>query len=113
MNDLIVIGGGPGGIAAAAYALHLGLETILIAPDLGGRVNHGFSIQGIDNVETVHGAELTHTLAAKIGPDSHVPEGVRSIDAVDDGFRVTLLHGDFYLTRALVVATGAKPRRLH
>jgi thioredoxin reductase len=37
MHDLIVIGGGPAGLAATAYALGKGLDVLLIGTTLGGR----------------------------------------------------------------------------
>ena len=36
MRDLVIVGGGPAGLAAAAYALHLRLDTVVAAPNLGG-----------------------------------------------------------------------------
>lgn len=114
MYDLLVIGGGPGGVAAAAYGLHLGLKTLLIAPDLGGKVNSPFSIKGLLNVETVHGARLVRTFASKIGPTSYLGQTVSAIEEVEGGgFNVMLGDGSSCEGQAMVLCTGAKPRRLY
>ena len=34
--DALVIGGGPSGIAATSYGVQLGLDTLMVTPDLGG-----------------------------------------------------------------------------
>ena len=37
MYDLIILGGGPAGLTAAAYAIRKRLDVLLISPDLGGK----------------------------------------------------------------------------
>lgn len=113
MYDLLVIGGGPGGVAAAAYGLHLGLKTVLIAPDLGGKVNYPFSIKGLLNVETVHGARLVRTFASKIGPTAYLAQTVSAVEEVEGGFKATLGDGSSCEGQTIVLSTGAKPRRLY
>lgn len=113
MHDLIIIGGGPGGVAAAAYGLHLGLDTLLIAPDLGGKVNYSFAIRGIRATDTVYGAEMMRTFAANIGPDTFREGSVESVEPIEGGFRVTLEQGGMPEGRSLVLSTGARPRRLY
>ncbi len=39
MHDVIIIGAGPAGLAAAAYCLRKRLDILVIAPDLGGKAN--------------------------------------------------------------------------
>jgi NADH-dependent peroxiredoxin subunit F len=113
MYDLLIVGGGPAGVAAAAYGQQLGLETLLISPDLGGKINYGFSLRGLPEVETVHGASLVHTFAAKIAPGSHLTQTVSEIEEIEGGFSVKLTGGEAVEGRTLVLATGAKPRRLY
>jgi glycine/D-amino acid oxidase-like deaminating enzyme len=40
--DLIILGGGPAGLTAAAYAIRKRIETMLISEDLGGKTNYQF-----------------------------------------------------------------------
>ncbi|MGB0385653.1 MAG: NAD(P)/FAD-dependent oxidoreductase [Ardenticatenaceae bacterium] len=113
MKDLLIIGGGPGGVAAAAYGVHLGLSTLIISPDLGGKVNYRFSIKNFPYIETVYGSDLVRTFAAKIGPKGHLREEVSTISEIPGGFRVTVASGDTHEGRILIIATGAKPRLLY
>ena len=113
MKDVLIIGGGPGGVAAAAYAIHLGLSTLVISPDLGGKVNYRFSIKDLAYIESVYGADLVRTFAAKIGPAAHLRREVNKIEKIKEGFRVLTTSGEECTGRALIIATGAKPRRLY
>ncbi len=112
MLDIIVVGGGPGGVAATAHAQRLGLKARLISPELGGKINYRFAVRGQPEVETVDGADLVRCFAARIAPETHLPHGVSAIEEIAGGFRVVSDSGEEYTARALVLATGAKPRRL-
>ncbi|MBA3533357.1 MAG: FAD-dependent oxidoreductase [Ardenticatenales bacterium] len=113
MHDLLVVGGGPGGVAAAAYGLHLGLDTLIISPDLGGKVNYHFELEGLPAIDTVHGSKLTQIFAAKIDLSSHLAQSVSAVEEIPGGFRVTPEQGEPQEGKTLVIATGAKPRRLY
>ena len=57
--DLIIIGGGPGGLSAGVYAMRAALKTILLemaAP--GGQVNNSDSVENWPGDEHISGAEL-------------------------------------------------------
>ena len=57
--DLIIVGGGPGGLSAGIYAMRAALKTILIemgAP--GGQVNNSDSVENWPGDEHIGGAEL-------------------------------------------------------
>lgn len=113
MHDLLVIGAGPGGIAATAYANQMGLDVRVVAPDLGGKVNYPFSLRGTHYTDVVYGAELTRTLLEKVSPDQHLPTEAASIAPIEGGFRVSMANALPVEARTLVLAMGAKPRRLY
>ena len=58
MNDLIIVGGGPAGVAAAVYAARKRLKTVLIAAEWGGQSNVSAEIQNWIGTPKISGADL-------------------------------------------------------
>lgn len=113
--DVIIIGSGPAGFAAALYTSRAHLNTLLITGSaLGGQVA---TTSEVDNYpgfpEGITGPELVERMqkhAERFG--THVEMDV--VTAVDLSQRPFTLTGysNTYRTRALIVATGASPRKL-
>lgn len=112
--DLVVIGGGPSGLAAASYALHAQLHVALVAPDLGGKVSYPFALRDVPMRDTVWGASLTHDFEERVrAANVHVATTVSAIEPQENGeYDVALEGGRWLRTRALVFSTGARPQRL-
>ncbi len=113
--DLAIIGGGPSGLAATAYALHAQLNVALIAPDLGGKVSFPFALRDVPKRDTVWGASLVHEfeeiVRANLG--RHLPTTVLSILPQENGaFDLKLENGSYVRTRAVILSTGARAQRL-
>lgn len=115
MRDIIIVGGGPAGLAAAAYALHLHLDVLVAAPNLGGRVSSTFALRGLADVETVHGGDLVRSFAARLDqlPGVYEPRMATAVEPVEGGFAVRLADGERHTARAVIIATGVRPRRLY
>jgi thioredoxin reductase len=114
--DLAIVGGGPAGLAATAYALHAQLDVALIAPDLGGKVNYSFALRDMPQQDTVWGASLARELEQKVrdGLKRHIVQSVAAITQQEGGgFTLRLEDGTELIARAVVVATGARPQRLY
>lgn len=115
-SDVIIVGGGPAGLTAGIYAGRAQLETIILEKGLpGGQIAQTEEVEnypGFD--EAVSGPELSQRMvrqAEKFGARI-VLEEVCSIERRTDGrFLVEGFDSD-YLGRAVVIATGANPRRL-
>src|SRR3989344_7376755 len=116
--DLIIIGGGPAGVAAGVYAARKCLKTVLITDEFGGQ---SVVSEGIENwVGTVKlsGADLAKNFKAHLAAYQHnmveIVEGDRVVSLVKSGsgFSVKTKSGKEYSARAILVASGASRRKL-
>ena len=115
--DLVIVGGGPAGLAAAIYAAREGIDAIVVdASALGGQA--GISDR-IDNYpgfpEGISGAELAErfvTQARRYGVELLSAVSVARIEADGDNLVTYLSSGQELSSVAVIVATGSKYRRL-
>lgn len=115
--DLVVVGGGPAGMAAAVYGASEGLETICLdAIGPGGQAAASSRIENYLGFPSgLSGAELTHRAAIqalKFGARINAPCEIVGLRRDDEGLLVELADGTSIRTRAVIVATGAAYRRL-
>ncbi|MBT9159335.1 MAG: NADH dehydrogenase [Dehalococcoidia bacterium] len=116
MYELIIVGGGPAGMTAAVYAARKRIETLLLSKDIGGQVVWTMGIENYMGYQFIEGSELMQKfeeqvrqfpLEMKIGP------GATHIRKIDGGFEVEANDGATYQAKALIVATGKRPRPLN
>ncbi|GAA4279289.1 response regulator [Aquimarina mytili] len=117
LYDVVIIGAGPSGLAAAVYGGSEGLKTLLIekhAP--GGQAGTSSRIEnylGFPN--GLSGQELTHraiTQAKRFGIEFLSPQEVTSISEKDGYKSISLGNGECISTKSVVITTGVNYRKL-
>ena len=118
MHDLLIIGGGPAGIAAAVYAARKQLKTILVTEEIGGQSVVSEGIENWIGTVNIPGSELAKSLEAHIDAYKkdivEVVKGERIASLSKDGdqFVATAESGKTYSAKKVLVATGAHRRKL-
>jgi len=116
--DLLIVGGGPSGVAAAVYAGAEGLNALVIEDiSVGGQAGTSSRIENYMGFPTgISGADLVwrgQIQAMKFGTRFAVPRRVTALHKRDDGtFCVTLDCSREICAKAILVATGVQYRRL-
>lgn len=116
--DLVVVGAGPAGLAAAVYGASEGLSTVLVdAAGLGGQAAKSARIENyLGFPDGISGDRLTRLAmlqAIKFGVRIFAPCEVTGLDLTDERTPVVELRdGTRIAARAVIAATGARYRRL-
>ena len=114
--DVVVIGGGPAGLAAACYSLQAQLSVALVSPSLGGKVSYPFQLRGLPAVDSVRGAELVQQFEAYVEAKitAFIPQEVKHVLMYHNGsFQLIMENTDLITARSLIICTGAQPQRLY
>jgi thioredoxin reductase (NADPH) len=117
VSDLVIVGAGPAGLAAAVYAASEGLATVTLdAVATGGQAGTSPRIENYPGFPSgISGSELTERTviqAEKFGAHISVPAEATALEEGDGQHVVRLGDGQTVAGRTVVVATGARYRRL-
>jgi thioredoxin reductase (NADPH) len=117
LYDVAVVGAGPAGLAAAVYAASEGLSVaVLDCRSFGGQAGASARIENYLGFPTgITGLALmarAYNQAEKFGAEVAIPEEVTGLECSGSGHRIALASGGRIAARAVVVASGAKYRRL-
>jgi thioredoxin reductase (NADPH) len=115
--DVIIVGGGPAGLAAGLYAARMSLKAVLLERGpVGGQLLNTELIEDYPGFESVLGADLAVKMgdhARKFGLDAREFQGVSEVDVAEDSAKVVRMDDGSVLTApALIMAAGGLPRHL-
>lgn len=119
MHDLVIIGGGPAGVAASIYAARKRLQTVLITEDIGGQSTVSESIKNWIGTEKITGMDLAKSFRMHLAAEKSdvvelvLGEHVMSLIKNANGtFTVQTKTGKKFVARSVLVASGAGRRKL-
>src|SRR3989338_2198759 len=118
MYDLIIIGGGPAGVAGGVYAARKRLKTLFITKDWGGQSTVSEGIENWIGTVNISGPELAQALQKHLEAykadivDVKEGEVVNNIAKKGEGFAVTGESGAIYETKTELITSGSHRRKL-
>jgi thioredoxin reductase (NADPH) len=115
MYDLIIIGGGPAGLAAGIYAVRFGLDTLILEKsEISGQISMSDIVENYPGFPSISGLELMEKYRAhaqEAGVKTKITE-VLSVRTEGTKKIVSTDSGDLE-AKALIIATGANPKHLN
>jgi thioredoxin reductase (NADPH) len=115
--DVAIVGAGPAGLAAAVYAASEGLSTIVLdCRAFGGQAGASARIENYLGFPTgITGMALmarAYNQAQKFGVEMVIPDEAKLLEDEGAGYRLAIGDGESVRSRAVVIASGARYRRL-
>jgi NADH-dependent peroxiredoxin subunit F len=116
--DLLIIGGGPAGCAAAVYASRKRIKSLLLAYEFGGQSTVSGDIQNWIGSPHISGDDLGKSLEAHVreyaGDVLEVVKGERATSIIkkENMFEVVTDSGKAFMARAVLIASGSGRRKL-
>lgn len=116
--DVLIVGGGPAGAAAAIYAARKGIRTGVIAERFGGQVLDTLTIENLVSVPQTEGPKLAAQLESLVREHAVDLMNLQRAQALEpageDGLaRVRLASGASVSARTVILATGARWREMN
>ncbi|MBI2850604.1 MAG: FAD-dependent oxidoreductase, partial [Chloroflexi bacterium] len=116
MYDLLIIGGGPAGIAASVYAARKRVSTLLVSGDIGGQLNTTMGIENYLGYQFIEAPELIDKFQTQISQypiEQKISEKISRLDKIEGGFEAISDSGEKYQARVVIFAAGKSPRKLN
>ncbi len=115
MYDLLILGGGPAGVAAGVYAARKKIKAVLVTDGFGGQSLVSAEIQNWIGIKSTSGYELAKKMEEHLrSQEMEVIDNERGekLEKIDEGFRITTGKGKALETKTLLIATGSRRRKL-
>jgi len=116
MHELIIIGGGPAGMTAAVYAARKRLDAVLISKDIGGQPMWTGRIENYMGYQYIEGFELMAKFEEQVKQfplEQRIGVQAVSVKSIAGGFEVATDDGGKFQAKAVIVASGKRPRPLN
>ncbi len=115
--DVIIIGGGPAGVAAGVYSARKKLKTLIITENFGGQSAVAENIENWIGAKKISGAEFAGMLEeharAQENIEIKIPESVVDIKEIPNGLEIMTDKNNSYQAKALIITSGGRRRRLN
>lgn len=115
LYDVVIIGGGPAGLAAAVYTARQGLTTAVVAGELGGQAQWASQIDNYLGFGLISGSELARHFrehADNFDIDTFPGQYVNALVSAEGRFEIYSREGLQVNGRAAIITTGRAPERL-
>ncbi len=116
MSDVLIIGAGPAGLSAAVYVQRAGKSaTVLEAMTFGGQIVNTPEVENYPGIKKISGFDFAMSLyeqATELGAEIVFDKAERIEQAEGPLWRVVTASGASYEAKAVILATGAKNRKL-
>jgi thioredoxin reductase (NADPH) len=117
LRDLVIVGAGPAGLAAAVYGASEGLDVLVLESNVpGGQAGSSSRIENYLGFPTgISGLDLTgraYAQAQKFGAQVMIAKGAAKLACERQPYAVHIADGARISARALIIATGAEYRKL-
>lgn len=117
MHDLIIIGGGPGGVAAGVYAARKKIKTLLITETFGGQSIDSSDIHNWIGTKSISGFDFAKMLEEHLRAQDGTIEiidgdKVSKVEKLGGGFKVSTEGGKSFETKYILTTAGSHRRRL-
>ena len=117
VRDLVIVGAGPSGLAAAVYGASEGLDVLMLESNSpGGQAGASSKIENYLGFPTgISGQELAaraYTQAQKFGAQMIIARGAKKLACERKPYAIELENGPLVPARTIIIATGAEYRKL-
>ncbi|MDM8534948.1 FAD-dependent oxidoreductase, partial [Clostridiaceae bacterium HSG29] len=112
--DLIVIGGGPGGLSSALYAKRKGIDVAIISGSIGGQVSDTSSVENYLGIESMSGEGLVKQFKSHVEAYDVPMLDQKKVLEISNGKtkEIKLDSGEVVKTKTVIVATGSLNRKI-
>jgi alkyl hydroperoxide reductase subunit F len=114
--DMLIVGGGPAGSAAAIYAARKGIRTGIVAERFGGQVMDTMGIENFISVQETQGPKLVQALEQHVKSyevDIMNLQRANALRKTGDGLEIELVNGAVLKSKSVILSTGARWREMN